>query len=232
MNDDDRSSPPIPVPHLRRAVSALRLVFWGALICLIDLHINGVDLIHDVAGTVLVALGAWSLSGLRVDETYRTWMRFAAVVAVLSVAAAALEHVPRSGPARAFVEGVGLLEVAALCVGCAMMMRLARAAGLPDVAAHWNVTLRWFLGVYAGLLGLFRGAAALWILAGRPRLPLPGVHPSAWIAGVLLLLGLLLWPWLRFFGSTNRLSDALRLKAWTRARRERRVRSSSRDGAP
>ena len=40
-----------------------------------------------------------------------------------------------------------------------MFEAVRRAAELPDVAADWSLTLKWFLVVYVGLVGLFRAAA-------------------------------------------------------------------------
>lgn len=211
--DDDR--PRLSLSDLRRAPPALRLVFWGALINLVDLRVNGVDLVNDILGMTLVALGAWRLARLRVDATYRLWMRFAAGVALAGLLSAILELAPPSPVARSAAELVGLLEVAALTLSCAMMIRLSRAAELPDVAADWANTWKWFLWIEVGLLGLLRAALTLaWLSGGR--FPLPPAHASAWIAALILFLGLLLVPWIRFFQSTSRLSDGLRLKAWRR----------------
>ncbi|HEX7896938.1 MAG TPA: hypothetical protein VF950_04215 [Planctomycetota bacterium] len=219
--DEDRCR--VSARDLRRAVPALRLIFWGALINLVDIRVNGVDLLNDIVGTTLVATGAWTLSALRVDEIYRRGMLFAKVVAILSLAGAVLELARPTPFTRGCAEAVGLLEIAGMTVACAMMVRLSRAAELPDVAAHWSRTLKWFLWIEVGLLGLIRAGAALWLAAGRPFVPFPSGHPSAWIAGILVFLGLLLAPWIRFFQSTSRLSDGLRLKAWARS-----VRTSSR----
>ena len=227
MNEDSEGRCRPSIPGLRRAVPSLRFIFWGALINVVDLRINGIDLLNDILGMVLVSIGAWRLAGLRVEATYRKGTLFAAVVALLSLLAAILEHGRATPATRAYGEAVGLLEIAAIGVFGWMMVRLCRAAELPDVAADWTVTLKWFLWVYVGLVGLFRAAAALWLMAGRPRLPLPSIHVSAWVVGLLLLLGLLLVPWIRMFGSTSRLAKALQLKAWSRTIRERRLRPSS-----
>lgn len=217
---DDRLR--LSLGDLRRAVPALRLVFWGALINLVDVRVNGVDVIPDILGMILVTAGAWKLAGLRVDATYRTWTRFSAAMALLSLLAAVLELAKPTPFTRGYAELAGLAEVAGMTVACAMMVRLSRAAELPDVAADWARTLKWFLWIEAGLLGLLRAAAALVALTGA-RPPIPSWPPSAWIAIVLLFLGLLLVPWIRFFQSTSRLSDGLRLKAWRRS-----IRPSSR----
>jgi len=215
--DDSEGRSRVSVHDLRRAVVSLRLIFWGALIALIDVRINGFDLLSDVAGLGLVSVGAWTLAGLRVDPVYRRGTLFAAVVALLSLLGTILEFAPREAFVRAYGEAVGLLEIAALGVFCAMMVRLSRAAELPDVAADWTRTLKWFLWVYVGLVGLLRAATALWLITGRPGVPIPSMHGSAWIALFMLFLGLLLVPWIRLFLSTNRLSYALRLKAWSRS---------------
>jgi hypothetical protein len=224
MEDDPDGPRRIPLADLKRAVLPLRFVFWGAVVNIVDItlrsEIGPIDLISDAAGMALVLAGTAKLARLRVDETYRKGTLFAAVVAALSLIRELVAYFPR-WKAEPFVRGygelVGLLEVAAMGVFCAMMVRLARSAELPDVAADWRRTLIWFLWIEVGLLGLLRAATTLWLLAGRPRLPLPAFDLSFWIVALLLLLGLLLWPWIRFFLSTNRLSYALRLKAWRRS---------------
>lgn len=40
----------------------LRLVAWGLLVVLLDLPLNGFDVLPDVAGWVLVVLGLWDLA--------------------------------------------------------------------------------------------------------------------------------------------------------------------------
>src|SRR5688572_28430073 len=165
MEEDERSR--ISVRDLRRAVRPLRFIFWGALVVLIDFRVNRVDLLHDTAGMLLICLGVWTLASLRVDATYRGGMLFAAVVAFLSLLGTILEFATPNAFTRGYAEAAGLLEVAALAVFCWMMVRLSRAAELPDVAAYWTRTLKWFLWVYAGLLGLIRAVAALSMMAGR-----------------------------------------------------------------
>ena len=221
--DEDRCR--VSVRDLRRAVPALRFIFWGALINLVDLRVNGFDLVNDILGMTLVTTGTWTLSTLRIDETYRRGMLFAKVVAILSLVGAVLELAPPSPFARGYAEAVGLLEIAGTAVACAMMVRLSRAAELPDVAADWTRTLKWFLWVYAGLLGLIRAVVALSFLAGRLVVPVPSMHASAWFATVIVFFGLLLVPWIRMFLSTNRLSNGLRLKAWRRSLKPSSARS-------
>lgn len=226
MNDDDRSR--LSLADLRRSILPLRLVFWGAVLCVVDFRIRSeigtIDLVSDFAGTALVLAGLWMLSGIRVDAVYRRGMRFAAVAALASLAGQLVDFAPASlqRSARPFVELAGLLEVAAVAVFARMMVRLARSAELPDVAADWARTFKWFLGCFVAPLGLLRAAGMLWLMAGSPRLPLPPFPVAFWLAAILGFFAMLLIPWIRLFMSTSRLRDGLRLKSWSRSVRERR----------
>jgi hypothetical protein len=70
--DDDRRA------HLSAMITPLRLIFWGGLLCLIDItmtqRINGVsfkfDLLDDFLGMVLVTIGVFRLSRFAPSRSY------------------------------------------------------------------------------------------------------------------------------------------------------------------
>jgi uncharacterized membrane protein len=231
MNDDDRSR--IAIPDLRRCITPLRLVFWGGVLNVVDIRVNDIDLVSDLLGTTLMLVGLWKLSGIRVDAAYRKGLLFATLAAALSLVGQLFDFAPPQvrRSAAAFVEFAGFLEVVAVAIFAVMMARLAKAAELPDVAADWRRTLKWFLFCFVAPVGLLRAGATLWVLAGRPRFTLPDFPLSFWLVAILLFFAMLLVPWIRLFMSTSRLRKALQLKAWSRSVRERKDRAS-RSGSP
>jgi hypothetical protein len=64
-------------------ITPLRLVFWGCLLCLIDVHSNWnfdgqvwkIDIVSDVIGALLIVWGAFRLSMLRVSGWYSAAMQ-------------------------------------------------------------------------------------------------------------------------------------------------------------
>ncbi len=77
---------------IKRAIGPLRLIFWGGIICVLDFKINGFDLLNDVAGTIMIAWGVFSLGGMSVHEHYSRVMLFVKIVAVLYVFQAVMGH--------------------------------------------------------------------------------------------------------------------------------------------
>src|SRR3954463_99465 len=70
---------------IRSAVRPLRLIFWGALIWILDFKINGFDVLNDLVGAILVAVGVNGFARLRAGEGYRVLILCVRVVAWISV---------------------------------------------------------------------------------------------------------------------------------------------------
>src|SRR5678816_1930632 len=77
----------------RRAITPLRLIFWGGLLCIFDVSFtqtsNGqgfkCDVLNDVVGAVLIAAGVVRLSAIPVHDRYAAVMRVVRIVSFLAV---------------------------------------------------------------------------------------------------------------------------------------------------
>src|SRR5678816_1647861 len=86
--------------QVHAAVRPLRLIFWGALIWIIDLTFttttNGTgfrfDLLDDTLATVMISVAVFRLARAPVPRPYPAVMAFIKVVAILAVCDTALRH--------------------------------------------------------------------------------------------------------------------------------------------
>ena len=70
------------VDSVQRAIIALRLIFWGGLLCIFDVTIghtvNGrgfkFDFLNDALGAIMIAVGVFQLGAIQVHNRYGTVM--------------------------------------------------------------------------------------------------------------------------------------------------------------
>src|SRR5436309_3272362 len=70
---------------VRSAITPLRLIFWGALLWIIDFRINGFDIANDLLGSILVAIGVVRLARINVSERYNRVMGWVRLLVLISV---------------------------------------------------------------------------------------------------------------------------------------------------
>jgi hypothetical protein len=187
--------------EIQRAVGPLRLVFWGALLCVLDFTINGFDLLNDTIGTVLVAAGVCGLAGLPVHAaTYRSRLQFIQIISVLAIAHSIYAQLPiHSPPPVAFFLTVfELLKLVAVILFCMAMKQACEEADLIESTLSWVLTRNLFFWSYAVPFGMFYLAACITMLTGG------SFHFDLGPAG-LLLIPLFLAPLIHFFMSTSRM---------------------------
>ena len=187
--------------EIQRAVGPLRLIFWGALLCVLDFSINGFDILNDTIGTLLLALGVWGFSTWPVEEaSYRPRLQLLQVVAVIAVFHSISAQLPvESPPAVTLLETLfSIVKLAASVLFCMVMMQVCGEAGLIPATQSWAITRNLFFWIYAVPLGLFHVIAMGAILTDS------SFHidlgPLA-----LLLLPVFLGPLIHFFISTSRM---------------------------
>jgi hypothetical protein len=138
-------------------------VFWGAIICVFDIRLNGFDVINDVIGAVLIAWGVFRLGGFPVDNRYRRAMLFVKIVSILCIGEAVNAHfryeVPR--PMTFLWHLYGIAKMLATVVFCVAMRWLCIAAGLPNSERSWNTTTVLFAVIYLIPWGLLH---IVWII--------------------------------------------------------------------
>jgi uncharacterized membrane protein len=74
-------------PMAKKMITALRLIFWGTLICMIDVRINQFDIINNFIGMILIMCGVLSLSKIAVSPRYSSRMFYNSVMVVLATIA-------------------------------------------------------------------------------------------------------------------------------------------------
>ncbi|WP_310767721.1 YncE family protein [Mycobacterium sp. Z3061] len=206
------ASPPAvadtPVPDTKSAISPLRWIFWGALICLIDLTysktVNGVgwkfDFANDAVGVLIILWGTSRLARIRVHDRYRSALRFVKITAVFSLVDAIHAHFIYDTPAAIalFFSLVNAAEMVATVVFCVAMRWLGEAAGLQRSAKSWKITTLLFVIIYLIPLGSLSCAAAIAIALRSP------FHLDLGPAG-LWLMPVFAAPLIHFFVSTTRM---------------------------
>ena len=192
-----------------RFVTPLRLIFWGGILCLFDFKFSWlegaregfqIDFINDFVGTILITVGLFRIAPLVRPGRVRGGMYFLAGVAVVSSAAAALDHFIFPRP-EALTWATGLLslvELASMTLFAACMRVACLDLGLERAARSWLTTAVLFFVVYVLPLGAFH-AIGLISMANRSNFRID-LGPLG-----LLLLPLFLVPLIHLFISTSRM---------------------------
>jgi len=201
------------------AISALRAVFWGGLICVFDFSFgqttngNGFkfDIISDAVGCLMIAWGVTQLKPLLPLERYYNAMTFVQVVAWMCVVEAVADHWVTKTP---IVPGVvrslfSLASLAAIVSFCVAMRWLCESLALRQATQSWRTTTYLFVFIYLLPLGLFHAAAIIAMITGQK------FHFNLGPAGLLFLLVFVV-PIIHLFMSTSRMKDELqRLYPWS-----------------
>jgi len=144
---------------VRGAITPLRLVFWGGLLCVFDLTFasttNGrgirFDLLNDALGMILISVGVCRLASVRVSDRYRTAMLFVVVVSFLATIEAFFNHLvfPRPALLSLMASLFAMACLAAIVVFCVAMLWFCREAGTRAAGDSWKLTTWLFVLIYA-----------------------------------------------------------------------------------
>ena len=134
---------------------ALGKIFWGTLLCVLDLSIssesNGFgfkfDFLNDVVGAVLIASGISELRPVLKNPDYSAIIGFCYPPALLGIISAILEHfiVPWPAPLKLVAVGFSFWCSVAIFRFCLAMQLLCEAASLLDAAASWRFSRSFYL---------------------------------------------------------------------------------------
>ena len=202
----------ISIHDLSKTVLALRLVFWGGLITVLDFKINGFDLLHDLIGMILITFGVFILASVPVHQRYRRVMVFVLVMTVLSVlntirVSAGIELPSGAGMVLSIYNIVAL---GAICAFCLAMLWLCVEARLPRAMESWRLTTFLFVGIYFVPMGLFYAIGFLFQMQGKE------FHFNINNAcGVFVLLGIFAVPLIHLFISTSRMRREIAASTYT-----------------
>ena len=181
-------------------VGPLRLVFWGGILCVFDFKLNGLDVLNDVLGALLIAWGVLRLGSSQIHERYRQAMLFVQVVALLYVAQAVNAYVryefPR--PLAFLLHVYGIAKMAATVVFCLAMGWLCIATGLTRSQRSWKTTEILFTVICLIPWGLLHLVWIICLITGKTFSF--NLGPAA-----LLILFVFLVPLVHLFVSTSRM---------------------------
>jgi hypothetical protein len=192
-------------------ITPLRLIFWGSLLCLIDITmtqgINGFsfkfDLFDDFLGMVLVTVGVFRLARFAPSRSCAKGMTFVKVVAVVSTFKELIDHWSfRTTDVWDLAwTAFSLVELTAMVVFCSTMHLLCRVLHLDEPARSWHTTMMLYVVIYTIPLGVFQAVTLVSGMAGRSF----NVSLGPW---GLLVLPLFAYPLIHFFVSTSRMARA------------------------
>ena len=196
---------------VKEAITPLRLIFWGGLLCLFDITLsettNGqgmkFDILNDVVGTLVIAVGVFRLKALPVNDRYDEVMRFVKAVSVLAVFDAIRDHfiTPLHSVAQFAFNAFGLASLVAIVVFCIAMRWFCEDANLFEASRSWSTTTVLFIVIYLFPLGLVYIISALAIVADTP------FNIDLGPAGIPLL-PVFAFPFIHLFLSTSRMQRA------------------------
>lgn len=192
----------------RRAVTPLRMIFWGGLICLIDINVTlnrsfKVDLLDDFVGMLLITVGVFRLTALDEEPKYRASMNLVKIISVISTLKALIKHWNfDAGPIWDWGwEIYVFLELAGVLLFCRSMRTLCTLWGLERSAASWETTHTLYLALYVFPLGCVHVYIMVALATGSHG----RVDVGPW---ALLFLVLLFIPLIHLFVSTSRMKNA------------------------
>lgn len=161
------------------------------------------DVLSDLLGTILIAVGVFRLSAFPVHDRYATAMKFVQVISVLAVLDAIRDHfiMPLHPVVQLVLSLYGLITLAAIVGFCIAMRWFCEATNLLEASRSWSTTTRLFVMIYLVPLGLFYVIAAGRIASGTSFDLNPG--PAD-----LVCLPVFVIPFIHLFMSTSRMKRA------------------------
>jgi hypothetical protein len=186
----------------------LSLIFWGALICIIDLTIKHedargqglqFDIVNDAVGWLMIGTALLSLRKVWADQHHQSVMTFCIVMTGINLGLALVLHIVFDAPWLIEVIFVLILFVTFLAaiMFCHAMGNICRTIELPDVETNWRLTSRliWFLWILPAAIILIVGAA----LGARNDATTEPANPLA-VCGYMIGMMLLLIAPMVYFG--------------------------------
>lgn len=198
------------VQDFGHTVIALRLVFWGSLLWLLDWNLVHVaypggwlfkhDVLKDAVGMPLIAVGVFLLWRAGRSAGCGALMAIVSIAAALALGLAARDHF--MAPLERGEAVVTLVRkaagIAAVVIFCIAMRRLSVSAGLAAAARGWMVT--------AILFAVVLPLPALWDAAGEVRFLATGKQYPALNLGLggYLKLAMFVVPAVHFLFTISR----------------------------
>ncbi|MGL6196478.1 MAG: hypothetical protein ACRC2T_16815 [Thermoguttaceae bacterium] len=85
IDENEFSQGVISNEYIRKTITALRLVFWGFIICIVDVKVNGFDLLNDFFGVIMILCGVIKISKIPVSDNYTKQMFFPVCISWIAI---------------------------------------------------------------------------------------------------------------------------------------------------
>ncbi len=124
-------------------LQSLKWIFWGIVLAAVAIWVNGFDLLNDVLGYAIIAVGVIGLVRNSVAVRYGFLLKLIAIVAVLNALWAPFAECPGRMPFVEKTVGVafGVLNVFATIGFCVVMRRLCEKISLGSAEKSWRTSL-------------------------------------------------------------------------------------------
>lgn len=200
---------------IHQAIVPLRLIFWGALLCVLDFSVSNTttingqitsgfkfDFLNDFLGMLLVTLGIYRLKQFDLDSTYRVNMSVVLVVALVNCLIAFADHFVFDTPLplALLMALFSIATLVATILFCTAMLQLADAYGMWNSSVSWRFTRLLVIAIWVVPFGLLNLLLLGVLLTGR------SFHFNIGWFMVLVLLTMLV-PLVHLFISTSRMKN-------------------------
>lgn len=199
---------------IRGAITPLRMIFWGGLLCVLDFEFNrttngsgwSLDVLNDAVGVGLILAGVVKLRGIRLPGAPTLSFGFAAFAATLALLKAIHGHFIYPTPTFVNVSAtlIGLCSLVGIIVFCVAMQQVCRITSLRRSQSRWFVTTLLFVVIYLLPLG-WLNLALFTASVGLSEFEL-----KLGFEWALMVIPLLLAPLISFFVATSGMVGEIR----------------------
>ncbi len=136
-------------------LQSLRFIFWGVLVAAVTVLVNRFDLLNDVLGYAVIAIGMIGLLKNSAASRQGLLMKLITVAALLNAFWAPFAECPGRMPLLEKIAGIvlGILNAFAIVGFCIVMRRLCEKIPLKYAEKSWRTSLfLWRLGLPASLV--------------------------------------------------------------------------------
>jgi len=200
---------------VRKSILPLRLIFWGALLCIIDITFtittNGqgfqLDIFDDTVGTILIAFGVSRLASMQVHRKYTSVMRFVQTIAILSILDSIRAHfvTPLPNELIIIINLFQIIMLAAIISFIIAMRWFCDKAGLVMSSRSWRTSKFLFIWIYLFPLGIWYLISIVATAISKPFSIDLGLAWPFLLPVLFLLFVILLIPFIHLFITTSRM---------------------------
>jgi len=132
----------------KQIVKALRQMFWGGIIIILDVNFGGFDIVVDALGVLLIVLGVYSLARQEGGAIFQRKMRIVKPLVLVFMYVSFVELLPLPQVARHWLGIVFVPWLVAIYLFCTAMRAFCEHHTLSRSSKSWNMTSVLVLFIY------------------------------------------------------------------------------------